>query len=94
MIDGVPEYKGMFDVLIKTSRNEGIPALWKGFTPYFARTGPQERVYLLMLEFSRKFSFRQKFDPYKDRRNSDAYGRFYGQLSTLITRVIFTKISI
>ena len=43
----MPEYKGMFDVLIKTSRNEGIPALWKGFTPYFARTGPQEWVFLL-----------------------------------------------
>ena len=46
----MPEYKGMFDVLIKTSRAEGIPALWKGFTPYFARTGPQTVVTLMLMD--------------------------------------------
>ena len=50
VIDGVPEYKGMFDVLIKTTRNEGITALWKGWTPYFARTGPQTVVTLMLMD--------------------------------------------
>ena len=40
----------MFDVLIKTSRNEGITALWKGWTPYFARTGPQTVVTLMLMD--------------------------------------------
>ena len=48
MVNGKPEYKGMADVLVKTTRAEGISALWKGFTPYFARTGPQT-VFTLML---------------------------------------------
>jgi len=50
IIDGKPEYSGMFDVLIKTSRNEGITALWKGWTPYFARTGPQTVVTLMLMD--------------------------------------------
>jgi len=50
IIDGVPEYKGMFDVLIKTSRSEGVLALWKGFTPYFARTGPLTVVTLMLMD--------------------------------------------
>ena len=50
IIDGKPEYTGMFDVLIKTSRNEGITALWKGWTPYFARTGPQTVVTLMLMD--------------------------------------------
>ncbi|XP_043064980.1 mitochondrial 2-oxoglutarate/malate carrier protein-like isoform X1 [Drosophila ficusphila] len=33
------EYKGIFDVLMKVSKNEGIFALWKGFTPYLLRRG-------------------------------------------------------
>lgn len=36
-INGVPEYKGTVDVLVKVVKNEGVLALWKGFTPYYAR---------------------------------------------------------
>ncbi|KFM66481.1 Mitochondrial 2-oxoglutarate/malate carrier protein, partial [Stegodyphus mimosarum] len=39
MIDGVPEYRGAADVLIKVIKNEGFFSLWKGFTPYYARLG-------------------------------------------------------
>jgi len=61
VINGVPEYKGMFDVLIKTSRNEGIPALWKGFTPYLARTGPQTVVTLMLMDgFMSKYKSMQR----------------------------------
>ena len=50
IIDGKPEYKGMLDVLVKTVRSEGILALWKGWTPYFARTGPQTVVTLMLMD--------------------------------------------
>ena len=39
-INGVPEYRGVLDVVIKLIRNEGVFSLWKGFTPYYARLGP------------------------------------------------------
>lgn len=34
-----PEYSGTFDVLGKIVKHEGIPALWKGFLPYWLRLG-------------------------------------------------------
>ena len=39
IINGVPEYKGAVDVIRKVVKNEGVPALWKGFTPYYMRIG-------------------------------------------------------
>jgi len=50
MIDGKPEYKGAGDVLIKVVKNEGIFALWKGFTPYYARLGPHTVLTFIFLE--------------------------------------------
>lgn len=50
MIDGKPEYKGAGDVLIKVIRNEGFFALWKGFTPYYARLGPHTVLTFIFLE--------------------------------------------
>jgi len=50
MIDGKPEYKGAGDVLIKVVRNEGFFALWKGFTPYYARLGPHTVLTFIILE--------------------------------------------
>ncbi|XP_059477187.1 mitochondrial 2-oxoglutarate/malate carrier protein [Neocloeon triangulifer] len=50
MIDGKPEYKGAADVLIKVVRNEGLFALWKGFTPYYARLGPHTVLTFIILE--------------------------------------------
>jgi len=50
MIDGKPEYKGAGDVLLKVVRNEGFFALWKGFTPYYARLGPHTVLTFIFLE--------------------------------------------
>ncbi|XP_046441910.1 mitochondrial 2-oxoglutarate/malate carrier protein-like [Daphnia pulex] len=49
-IDGKPEYKGAVDVLGRVVRNEGILALWKGFTPYYARIGPHTVLTFIFLE--------------------------------------------
>ncbi|CAG2101769.1 unnamed protein product [Medioppia subpectinata] len=50
IIDGKPEYKGAFDVLFRVIRNEGVFALWKGFTPYYARLGPHTVLTFIFLE--------------------------------------------
>lgn len=49
-IDGKPEYSGALDVLGKIVKNEGIFALWKGFTPYYARLGPHTVLTFIFLE--------------------------------------------
>ena len=46
----VPEYKGSIDVLTKVARNEGIFALWKGFTAYYCRLGPHTVLTFILLE--------------------------------------------
>jgi len=50
IIDGKPEYKGAIDVLGRVVKNEGILALWKGFTPYYARIGPHTVLTFIFLE--------------------------------------------
>lgn len=49
-INGKPEFTGALDVLTKVVRNEGIFALWKGFTPYYARLGPHTVLTFIFLE--------------------------------------------
>ncbi|KAH9526353.1 hypothetical protein DERF_000451 [Dermatophagoides farinae] len=49
-INGKPEYTGAIDVLTKVIRNEGLFALWKGFTPYYARLGPHTVLTFIFLE--------------------------------------------
>merc|ERR1719219_734360 len=49
-IDGKPEYKGALDVLAKVVKQEGVFALWKGFTPYFFRLGPHTVITFIFLE--------------------------------------------
>lgn len=49
-IDGKPEYKSGFDVLSRVVRNEGIFALWKGFTPCYLRIGPHTVLCFIFLE--------------------------------------------
>jgi len=49
-VNGIPEYKGTFDVLGKVIRREGFFALWKGFTPYYARIGPHTVLTFIFLE--------------------------------------------
>jgi len=50
IIDGKPEYKGATDVFVKVIRQEGIFALWKGFTPYYFRLGPHTVLTFIFLE--------------------------------------------
>lgn len=49
-IDGKPEYSGAMDVLGRVIKREGIFALWKGFTPYYARLGPHTVLTFIFLE--------------------------------------------
>lgn len=49
-INGKPEYTGAADVLTKVIKNEGLFALWKGFTPYYARLGPHTVLTFVFLE--------------------------------------------
>uniref|UniRef100_A0A914ZLP0 Mitochondrial 2-oxoglutarate/malate carrier protein n=2 Tax=Parascaris univalens TaxID=6257 RepID=A0A914ZLP0_PARUN len=58
-INGKPEYKGAFDVWSKIVRNEGILALWKGFTPYYFRIGPHTVLTFIFLEQMNAFYFRR-----------------------------------
>ncbi|EDV50959.1 mitochondrial 2-oxoglutarate/malate carrier protein [Drosophila erecta] len=44
------EYKGTMDVLMKVAKNEGVPSLWKGFTPYLCRLGPHTVFAFIFLE--------------------------------------------
>lgn len=50
IIDGKPEFSGTLDVFGKLLKNEGVFALWKGFTPYFARLGPHTVLTFIFLE--------------------------------------------
>lgn len=49
-VDGKPEYRGTIDVLGKVLKSEGVFALWKGFTPYYARLGPHTVITFILLE--------------------------------------------
>lgn len=46
----VPPYKNTVDVIVKVIRHEGIFALWKGFTAYYARLGPHTVLTFIILE--------------------------------------------
>lgn len=48
--DGKAEYRGTLDVLSRVVRQEGLFALWKGFTPYFCRLGPHTVLTFIFLE--------------------------------------------
>ncbi|KAK4337233.1 hypothetical protein RND71_044044 [Anisodus tanguticus] len=50
VINGVPEYKGSIDVLVKVIKNEGVFSLWKGFTPYLLRLLPHTLITFVVLE--------------------------------------------
>ncbi|RCN36699.1 hypothetical protein ANCCAN_17404 [Ancylostoma caninum] len=56
VIDGVPEYSGLTDIVVKLLRKEGIFAFWKGFTPYYMRLGPHTVLTFMFLEqFNRAY---------------------------------------
>lgn len=48
--DGKAEYRGTIDVLSRVVKQEGLFALWKGFTPYFCRLGPHTVLTFIFLE--------------------------------------------
>ncbi|XP_070561717.1 mitochondrial 2-oxoglutarate/malate carrier protein-like [Ptychodera flava] len=64
-INGVPEYRGAFDVLGKTIRAEGFFSLWKGFTPYYMRLGPHTVLTFIFLEQMNAF-YRRRFLNWSD----------------------------
>jgi len=53
-ITGKFPYRGVLDCLIKVIRKEGFFALWKGFTPYYLRLGPQTILTWVFLEQLKK----------------------------------------
>lgn len=49
-------YKNSYDCLVKTVRNEGLGALWKGFFPTWARLGPWQFMFWVSYEKFRKIA--------------------------------------
>jgi solute carrier family 25 oxoglutarate transporter 11 len=52
--NGQYPYRGVVDCLIQVVRKEGFFALWKGFTPYYLRLGPQTILTFVFLEQLKK----------------------------------------
>ncbi|KAF5287920.1 hypothetical protein FQA39_LY15624 [Lamprigera yunnana] len=50
IINGIPEYSGMVNVLGSVVKNEGFFALWKGFMPLLIRNCPQFIVVFIVYE--------------------------------------------
>ncbi|XP_036342360.1 mitochondrial 2-oxoglutarate/malate carrier protein-like [Rhagoletis pomonella] len=50
VIDGKPEYSGLFDVIIQISKKEGVLSLWRGYIPYVLRVAPGTVVVFILLE--------------------------------------------
>jgi len=55
-VDGKPEFTGAADVFKKVIRNEGVLALWKGFTPCYLRIGPHTVLTFIFLEKFQKLA--------------------------------------
>ena len=49
-VNGVPQYKGIADVIVNVVRKEGPFALYKGFTPCYMRLGPHTVLTMTILE--------------------------------------------
>ena len=58
--NGVPLYSGIFDCFVKTLRNEGVMAFFKGFGPSVTRLVPQTILTLIFLEKFTKFVEKMK----------------------------------
>lgn len=52
--EGKIMYTSSYDCLVKTVRNEGLRALWKGFFPTWARLGPWQFVFWVSYEKLRR----------------------------------------
>ncbi|XP_066996228.2 mitochondrial 2-oxoglutarate/malate carrier protein-like [Anabrus simplex] len=55
VIDGKPEYKNMVDAMMQTVKKEGFFALWKGFTPYFAKAAHSILMLIFMEQFTKAY---------------------------------------
>jgi hypothetical protein len=51
-----PLYSGPLDCVVKTARAEGVLALYKGFTPAYARLAPHRVVHFVALEQLNRFA--------------------------------------
>ena len=71
VINGVPEYRGVLDVLFKIIRNEGFFSLWKGFTPYYARLGPHTVLIFIFLERLKILYYNNFIEDKSDTHNHD-----------------------
>ena len=49
--DGTYPYKGIFDCLGKTLKNEGLSRLWVGFPTYYVRIAPHAMLTLLIQDY-------------------------------------------
>lgn len=54
VVNNIPEYKGMIDVVSKIIKNEGVFALWKGFTPSFSCIAPRTILMFVFIEYLSK----------------------------------------
>ncbi|CAF3941083.1 unnamed protein product [Rotaria sordida] len=50
VIQGKPEYTGIFNIFQRILRQEGVFSFWKGFTPYFSRIGPHTILTFILIE--------------------------------------------
>ena len=50
-INGKPQFKNDIDCFVKTVRNEGVTALWRGFPVYAVRISGHTVLTFLALEF-------------------------------------------
>ena len=53
------QYTGMVDCFTQLIKKEGVLSLWKGFSPYFFRLGPQTVLTFIFLEFLTKQTNKQ-----------------------------------
>lgn len=50
LMNGAGQSTGLVQCLRDTVRNEGVPALWKGFVPAYARIGPRVVIAFVVME--------------------------------------------
>eukprot|EP01029_Cantina_marsupialis_P003582 TRINITY_DN1348_c0_g1_i1.p1 TRINITY_DN1348_c0_g1~~TRINITY_DN1348_c0_g1_i1.p1 ORF type:complete len:301 (-),score=79.32 TRINITY_DN1348_c0_g1_i1:141-1043(-) len=48
--DGSMPFKNTLDVAVKTVSREGVPALWRGFVPFYLRCAPHAMIILCIME--------------------------------------------
>lgn len=50
IINGIPEYSGLFDVASTLVKTEGVTALWKGWSFYYLRVAPATVLLFVFME--------------------------------------------